>query len=162
MQHKLYALLPTRQVVSLLQDREQRPVFDDVLGDDCYCCYNQAVEDGLQITRAMKHLDDISVVHVRVPEELYLHLVASGDISESSNFNGRQIMKLKPAACKLINQQAGLSFEVYRVRPTEGPALVSTLRLDTSKLVGGVDFCPYGQTNCACHTDGTCQCSLPQ
>lgn len=162
MQHKLYALLSTRQIVSLLQDRQQRPVFDDVLGDDCYSSYGQAVEDGVQITRAMKYRDDISVVHVRVPEALYLQLVASGEIKESTNGCGRQIVKLSPAACKLINQQAGLSFEVYRVRPTEGPVPVSTLELDTSKLVGGVHYCLYGQTNCACHNDGTCQCGLPQ
>lgn len=161
MQHKLYALLPTRKVVGLLQDRDGRLVFDDVQGDDCYSNHDQAVEDGLQITRAMKYLDDISVVHVRVPDALYLQLVASGDITESTNSSGRRMVKLKAGACKLINQHAGLSFEVYRVRPTEGPVPVSALGLDASRLTGGVDYCLYGQTHCACHTDGACQCSLP-
>lgn len=161
MHHKLYALHPTRQVVCLLQDHDARLVFDDIQGDDCYSNHDQAVEDGLQIARAMKYRDDISVVHVRVPDALYLQLVASGDITETTNGCGRRIVKLTPVACKLINQQAGLSFEVYRVRPTEGPVPVSALELDASKLVEGVDFCPYGQTNCACHTDGACQCSLP-
>jgi hypothetical protein len=161
MQQKLYALIPTRQVILNLQARTQGEcsLLNNLSGDECYTDRDLAAEHGLMVTRALKFRDDIAIVHVQYPGDLHARLVSSKDIQPGPQ---EHMVKLSADACALLNDRAHFTVEIYTTRPTEGPAVLSSLGLDIEGLKAGLDYCPYAQTDCACHNNGVCACGLPQ